>query len=74
MPIKFAILILSFTVSLQSLAQLTDADKSHFLQLEDSIRALQLRVFHSKKDANKLEANKQFLALWSSTLLASFLL
>ena len=68
MPIKFAILILSFTVSLQSLAQLTDSDKSHFLQLEDSIRALQLSVFHSKKDANKLEANKQFLALWSSTL------
>ena len=60
MPIKFAILILSFTVSLQSLAQLTDSDKSHFLQLEDSIRALQLRVFHSKKDANKLEAINSF--------------
>lgn len=68
MPIKYAILILSITVSLQSIAQLIDADKAHFSQLEDSIRMLQLKVFHSKKDANKLEANKQFLALWSSTL------
>ena len=53
MPIKYVILILSITVSLQSIAQLTDADKFHFLQLEDSIRMLQLKVFHSKKDANK---------------------
>jgi len=51
-----------------SYAQLTDADKIHFAQLEDSLRALQLNVFHSKKDARKFEANKQFLALWNTVL------
>ena len=68
MPIKHILIFLSLSMTLPSMAQLTDADQVHFLQLEDSIRALQLKVFHSKKDANKLEANKQFLALWNSTL------
>lgn len=68
MSIKHILIYLGLSLTLSSMAQLTDADKVHFLQLEDSIRALQLKVFHSKKDANKLEANKQFLALWNATL------
>lgn len=49
-------------------AQLSDADRTYFADLEDSLKGIQARVFHSKKESNRFEANKQFLALWSSIL------
>jgi hypothetical protein len=49
-------------------AQLTDVEKKQFSELEDSLKNISFRVFYSKKEANRFEANKQFLALWSLIL------
>ena len=68
MSIKNFISFLVFIFSLQSFAQLSEAERFAFRNIEDSIRSIQLRVFHSKKAANKIEANKQFIAIWNSTL------
>ncbi|MES2134346.1 MAG: hypothetical protein V4506_18510 [Bacteroidota bacterium] len=58
------ILLLSFS----GLAQLTEAEKKHFAELEDSLQTLELRVFYSKKIPDRFEANKQFIAYWTSVL------
>ena len=60
--------ILIFLFKLHSFAQLSEPDKKHFAGLEDSLKKLQLRVFYSKKIADRFEANKQFLAAWAFVL------
>lgn len=64
------ILLSVFTLLFGSslLAQLSVQEQKHFSELEDSLKKIQLRVFYSKKDAAKFEANKQFLALWNEVL------
>ena len=64
--ISFFMLMLSF--SLRSFAQLSDVEKKHYAGLEDSLKKLQLRVFYSKKSADRFEANKRFLAAWAAVL------
>jgi len=49
-------------------AQLSEADIKYFSQLEDSLIKIKTKVFYSKKEANRFEANKQFIALWNSIL------
>lgn len=49
-------------------AQLSDDEFLRFNTLEDSLRQIQLSVFHSKKIENKFNANKQFIALWNTIL------
>jgi len=57
-----------FSCSLISYAQLDEMDKKKFMEFEDSLKKLQLRVFYSKKESNRFDANKQFLALWNVIL------
>ncbi len=54
--------------SSKALAQLSDADMKYYADLEDSLKHIQARVFFSKKEANRFEANKQFIALWNVIL------
>ncbi len=49
-------------------AQLSEEEIKQFSVLEDSLKNIQTRVFYSKKESNRFEANKQFLTLWSSVL------
>lgn len=49
-------------------AQLSESDMNYYRGLEDSLKKIQARVFYSKKEANRFEANKQFLALWNTIL------
>lgn len=51
-----------------AMAQLTESEKKHFLEMEDSLKKLELRVFYSKKIPDRFEANKNFLAYWASVL------
>lgn len=51
-----------------SFAQLSDADIKYYAGLEDSLQHIAQRVFLSKKEKNKFEANKQFLAIWNEVL------
>ncbi|MES2763153.1 MAG: hypothetical protein V4677_13155 [Bacteroidota bacterium] len=49
-------------------AQLSETDIKHFSDLEDSLKHIQARVFFSKKESNRFEANRQFIALWNEIL------
>jgi hypothetical protein len=51
-----------------ALAQLSETDVKYFADLEDSLQNISQRVFFSKKEKNKFEANKQFIALWNEVL------
>ena len=62
--ISYFILILSHF----GWAQLSETDIHQFRQLEDSLNKIKQRVFYSKLEKNRIEANKQFLALWNETL------
>jgi hypothetical protein len=46
-----------------ALAQLSETDVKYFADLEDSLQNISQRVFFSKKEKNKFEANKQFIAI-----------
>lgn len=49
-------------------AQLSDADRAHYAQLEDSLKVLQKKVFFNKKENERFEANKKFLATWNEII------
>lgn len=51
-----------------SFAQLLESDVKYYADLEDSLQNISQRVFFSKKEKNKFEANKQFIALWNEVL------
>jgi hypothetical protein len=51
-----------------ALAQLSETDVKYYSDLEDSLKHIQTRVFFSKKEKIKFEANKQFIALWNVVL------
>ncbi len=51
-----------------SFAQLSDAELKFYSDIEDSLKHVSQRVFFSKKEKNKFEANKQFLAIWNEVL------
>lgn len=55
-------------MSVKCFAQLSETEQKHFSELEDSLRKIQFRTFYSKIYANKIEANKQFIALWNEIL------
>lgn len=63
-----SLFILILFLKFSAFAQLSEPEKKHFSGLEDSLKKLQLRVFYSKKIADRFEANKQFLAAWASVL------
>ncbi|MBS1637980.1 MAG: hypothetical protein JST26_18855 [Bacteroidetes bacterium] len=66
---KFRFLIIfCFVFALKSLAQLSDTELSYFSKLEDSLKILQKKVFYSKKESDRFEANKQFLAIWNEII------
>lgn len=64
----FIFLVTLGLLSLNASAQLTEPERKTFSGLEDSLKKLQLRVFYSKKIADRFEANKQFITLWASVL------
>ncbi len=51
-----------------SIAQLSETDMKYYADLEDSLQHISQRVFFSKKESNRFEANKQLIALWNVTL------
>lgn len=51
-----------------SFAQLSETDIKYYADLEDSLKHISQRVFLSKIEKNKFEANKQFIALWNVVL------
>lgn len=51
-----------------SLAQLSDSETNYFSQLEDSLNKIKVRVFFSKSEKKRFEANKQFITLWNDVL------
>jgi len=61
-----AIFFVFFSASI--LAQLSDADIINYSKLEDSLQTIQKKVFYSKKESARFEANKEFLALWHHVL------
>jgi hypothetical protein len=50
------------------IAQLSENEKLRYIELEDSLQSISQRVFLSKKELNRFEANKQFIALWNDVL------
>ena len=61
-----AIFFVFFSAS--TLAQLSEADFINYSKLEDSLQTIQKKVFYSKKESARFEANKEFLALWHHVL------
>lgn len=49
-------------------AQLPEADLKYFTEMEDSLKHIKERVFYSKKEARRFDANKEFLAIWNEVL------
>lgn len=52
----------------RAFAQLPEADLKYFSEMEDSLKHIKDRVFYSKKEASRFEANKEFLAIWNVVL------
>ena len=52
----------------KALAQLPEADLKYFSEMEDSLKHIKERVFYSKKEARRFDANKEFLTLWNVIL------
>lgn len=65
---NFFLFICTLLVSQLSFAQLSEVDMKYYAELEDSLKHISQRVFYSKKEANRFESNKQFLALWTFIL------
>lgn len=61
-------LVLLIGICVPVRAQLSETELRNFSELEDSLKKIQDRVFFSKKEVNRFEANKQFLAVWTSIL------
>jgi len=57
---------LSFSFFAQ--AQLSATDLKYYADIEDSLQHIAQRVFLTKIEKNKFEANKQFIALWNVVL------
>lgn len=63
---RFTIILLMLAP--RCFAQLTDAELAHYAQLEDSLKVLQKKVFFNKKENERFEANKKFLATWNEII------
>lgn len=50
------------------MAQLSIDETNQFKAYEDSLKKIQLRMFHSKKESNRFSANKDFIALFNKVL------
>lgn len=68
MTIKSLFLPLFFLLSFYGFAQLTEFEQKQFMTYEDSLQKIAPRVFFSKKESNRFEANKNLLSYWSSIL------
>jgi hypothetical protein len=55
-------------VSKLGFSQLTESDLKYYMNIEDSLRYISQKVFYSKTEANRFEANKKFIALWNVVL------
>jgi hypothetical protein len=64
----FFLLGLLLSIGFSTFAQLSDADLKYYAGIEDSLKHIQARVFFSRKESNRFEANRQFIALWSEIL------
>lgn len=60
--------ICTLFISQLGFSQLTETDVKYYSDLEDSLKHIAQRVFLSKIEKNKFEANKQFIALWNEVL------
>lgn len=66
---RHIILILFTSLICQiAFAQLSDADIKYYSKIEDSLQTISQRVFFSKKESSRFEANKIFIALWNFVL------
>lgn len=51
-------------INLYSAAQKNDSSMYRFRQAEEELKQLQKAVFYSRREADRLEANKEFIAAW----------
>jgi len=63
--IRTLVFIVLCGIGLKAMAQLSPAEIQHYSQLEDSLKRLQSTLFFSKKEAERFEANKKFIAIWN---------
>ncbi|MBC7694731.1 MAG: hypothetical protein H7141_04705 [Burkholderiales bacterium] len=49
-------------------AQLSQADLKYYSELEDSLKHISEKVFFSKKESSRFEANRKLIALWNDVL------
>ena len=68
MTIKSILIPLFALHSFYSLAQLTEVEQKQFMAYEDSLQKIAPRVFFSKKESNRFEANRSLLSFWSAIL------
>lgn len=64
--IQFVLILLFYKAI--SIAQLSIDEINQFKAYEDSLKKIQLRMFHSKKESNRFAANKDFIALFNKVL------
>jgi len=62
------LLFFSAIINFSVLAQLSADETRYYSSLEDSLKYISQRVFYSKSEANRFEANKQFLSMWNLIL------
>lgn len=62
------IIIFSSLVCQSAVAQLTQTDLKYYADLEDSLKYISQKVFLSKKESNRFEANRKLIALWNEVL------
>lgn len=65
---RVSLYILCLLYSGWGMAQLSENDLAYYTKLEDSLKTLQKSVFFSKKEKDRFEANKKFLAIWNDII------
>lgn len=68
MTLKLIFIPVFFLLSFYGYAQLTDVEQKQFMAYEDSLQKIAPRVFFSKKESNRFEANRNLLTYWNSIL------
>lgn len=61
----FTLFLFAFLIEF---SQKKDSSNTSFVQTEWDLKALQKKVFYSKKETERFESNKQFLKLWAEVL------
>lgn len=64
----FTLLFFFLLCNLSIFSQLSEQELNYYKAAEDSLKKIQSRVFYSKKETNRFNANKDFLSYWNQIL------